>query len=121
MESDMTPSPTAAIELERRDSGDRQGPQTTACVAAPLPHAAGGTSTSSAVRLRDGRHENGPRGAQGVAEHEKLWTVAEVADYLRMSQSWVYHRAEEGRLPCVRIAGRVRFVPAHVRAALNLE
>lgn len=45
-----------------------------------------------------------------------LWTVAEVAAYLRVSRSWVYHRAAAGLLPCLRIGALLRFEPDAIRA-----
>jgi excisionase family DNA binding protein len=47
---------------------------------------------------------------------EPLWTVKDVADFLRVSRSWVYHRAEAGELPCLRIGALLRFEPERVRA-----
>jgi excisionase family DNA binding protein len=47
---------------------------------------------------------------------EPLWTVKEVADFLRVSRSWVYHRVEAGELPCLRIGALLRFDPESVRA-----
>jgi excisionase family DNA binding protein len=47
---------------------------------------------------------------------ESLWTVAEVASFLRVSRSWVYHRCEMGDLPCLRIGALVRFDPEQIRA-----
>ena len=47
---------------------------------------------------------------------EPLWTVADVAVFLQASRSWVYHRAESGLLPCLRIGGLLRFSPEAVRA-----
>jgi excisionase family DNA binding protein len=47
---------------------------------------------------------------------ESLWTANEVASYLRVSRSWVYHRAESGELPCLRVGGLVRFDPEAIRA-----
>ncbi len=43
-----------------------------------------------------------------------LWKVADVAKYLRVSNSWVYHQAESGRLPCIRLGALVRFDPIAV-------
>ncbi len=51
---------------------------------------------------------------------ESLWTVTDVVKYLVMSESWVYHRVETGLLPCVRVGGRLRVVPADVRAAFGI-
>jgi excisionase family DNA binding protein len=50
---------------------------------------------------------------QGV---EPLWTAQDVAAFLRVSRSWVYHRAEAGELPCLRIGALLRFDPARIRA-----
>lgn len=36
-------------------------------------------------------------------------TAADVARYLSVSRSWVYHRAEAGELPCLRFGGHLRF------------
>jgi excisionase family DNA binding protein len=41
----------------------------------------------------------------------RLWTVADVARYLGCSRSWVYRETGAGRLPGLRIGGRVRFDP----------
>jgi excisionase family DNA binding protein len=46
---------------------------------------------------------------------ESLWTANDVASFLRVSRSWVYHRAEAGELPCLRIGGLVRFDPDAIR------
>lgn len=50
------------------------------------------------------------------SSNESLWNVADVARYLKASRSWVYHQAEEGRLPCIRICGLLRFDPAAIKA-----
>jgi excisionase family DNA binding protein len=42
---------------------------------------------------------------------DSLWTVADVANYLRVSKSWVYHRALAGLLPHLRVGGLLRFDP----------
>jgi excisionase family DNA binding protein len=47
---------------------------------------------------------------------ERLWDANDVARYLKVSRSWVYHRAEAGLLPLRRIGGLLRFDPAAVRA-----
>lgn len=46
---------------------------------------------------------------------ETLWTADDVAAYLKVSRSWVYHRAESGRLPHVRVGGLLRFQPNEIR------
>jgi excisionase family DNA binding protein len=54
--------------------------------------------------------------AQSTSAAESLWTANDVATFLRVSRSWVYHRAEAGELPCLRIGGLVRFDPEAIRA-----
>jgi excisionase family DNA binding protein len=49
-------------------------------------------------------------------EADALWTVRDVATFLKVSKSWVYHRAEAGELPCLRIGGLLRFLPKAIRA-----
>ena len=51
-----------------------------------------------------------------VVSEESLWTANDVAQYLRVSRSWVYHRAESGELPYVRIGALLRFQPNEIRA-----
>jgi excisionase family DNA binding protein len=51
------------------------------------------------------------------SNNDGLWTVKQVAEHLQCSESFVYKAAEAGRLPCVRILGRMlRFVPNEIRA-----
>ena len=45
-----------------------------------------------------------------------LWDANDVARYLKVSRSWVYHRAELGLLPCLRIGALLRFEPTKVQA-----
>jgi excisionase family DNA binding protein len=45
-----------------------------------------------------------------------LWNAKDVAEYLKASRSWVYHRAESGELPALRIGGLLRFHPDAIRA-----
>lgn len=46
---------------------------------------------------------------------EPLWTVAEAAEYLNVSKSWVYRAAEAGTLPHLKLGGLVRFLPRAIR------
>src|SRR5437764_1175251 len=52
---------------------------------------------------------------------DELWTVEEVARFLRVSRSWVYKASSRGDLPCIRIGPMVRFNPAAIRMAIDLE
>jgi len=47
---------------------------------------------------------------------ERLWTPKDVASWLRVSLSWVYSRAANGELPCMRIGGLLRFEADRIRA-----
>jgi excisionase family DNA binding protein len=47
---------------------------------------------------------------------EQLWDVNDVAKYLKVSRSWVYHRVAAGLLPCTRIGALVRFRASRIRA-----
>jgi excisionase family DNA binding protein len=53
---------------------------------------------------------------QSTSSAESLWTANDVAAFLQVSRSWVYHRTEGGELPCLRIGGLVRFDPEAIRA-----
>lgn len=44
-----------------------------------------------------------------------LWDTNDVAAYLKVSRSWVYHQAEAGLLPHMRIGALLRFDPAVIR------
>lgn len=48
--------------------------------------------------------------------NDELWDANDVARYLKASRSWVYHQAEAGRLPHLRIGGLLRFEPPTVKA-----
>ena len=50
------------------------------------------------------------------SDETRLWDANDVARYIGASRSWVYHQAEAGRLPCIRILGFLRFDPQVVRA-----
>ncbi len=50
---------------------------------------------------------------------EGLWDATDVARYLKMSKSWVYHASERGELPHVRIGASLRFDPSAIRAWLR--
>ncbi len=47
---------------------------------------------------------------------DALWTVDDVMGYLRASRSWIYQKVAEGRLPCLRVGGLLRFKSDAVRA-----
>lgn len=47
---------------------------------------------------------------------DALWTVTDVMHYLKASRSWIYQKVAEGRLPCLRVGGLLRFKADAVRA-----
>lgn len=47
---------------------------------------------------------------------QPLWTIEDVAAFLKASKSWVYHAAQSGRLPCIRVLRCLRFEPRAVKA-----
>ena len=53
--------------------------------------------------------------------NSSLWDANDVARYLKVSRSWVYQRAESGRLPSLRVGGLVRFDPGEVHAFAHGE
>lgn len=52
---------------------------------------------------------------------DTLWTVDDVVRFLQASRSWVYERAASGALPCLKIAGLLRFDPVAIRALARGE
>jgi excisionase family DNA binding protein len=63
----------------------------------------------------------GPAPARMAGGGDTLWDANDVAAYLKVSRSWVYHRAEAGQLPFVRVGGLLRFDPAAIRAGARGE
>ena len=43
-----------------------------------------------------------------------IWDVKNVADFLKVSTSWVYKQASAGALPIRRIGGLLRFLPDEI-------
>ena len=56
---------------------------------------------------------NPPSNGQSAAPM-RLWKVADVAEYLGVSESWVYLHVSQGDLPYLRVGGLLRFQPADV-------
>lgn len=59
---------------------------------------------------------NKPEEAEIELGNEALWDAKDVARYLKVSRSWVYHQTEAGLLPCVRLQALLRFEPHLIRA-----
>lgn len=47
---------------------------------------------------------------------DRLWDANDVARFLKVSRSWVYHRAESGELPYLKIGALLRFDPQAIHA-----
>ena len=47
---------------------------------------------------------------------EQLWDANDVADFLKVSRSWVYQKAEAGLLPYLKVGGLLRFDPEEILA-----
>lgn len=56
-----------------------------------------------------------PAPVQTGSGADTLWDTNDVARYLKVSRSWVYHRAEAGLMPHLRVGGLLRFDPDVVR------
>jgi excisionase family DNA binding protein len=56
-----------------------------------------------------------------AAPDEALWTVAEVAAFLKVSRSFVYQACAAKTVPHVRIGASLRFDPATLRAWVRGE
>ena len=71
-----------------------------------------------ALKAPDHSHADAAPRAPTVHEHGRerpaMWTVQDVAAYLKVSRSWVYKAAESGDIPCRRIGALLRFSPARI-------
>ena len=47
---------------------------------------------------------------------EPFWKAKDVAEFLSVSEKWVYKRAAAGTLPNSRFGSNLRFDPAEIRA-----
>ena len=52
----------------------------------------------------------------GAESRSDLWDANDVARYIKASRSWVYHQAEAGMIPHLRIGALLRFDPEAVKA-----
>ena len=52
---------------------------------------------------------------------ERLWTVADLAIYLAVSESAVYKMKYRGEIPFIQLGGSIRFSKADIDAALTLK
>lgn len=59
--------------------------------------------------------------APNTPADEALWTVAEIASFLKVSRSFVYQACAAKTLPHVRIGASLRFDPATLRAWVRGE
>lgn len=80
-------------------------------------------TTTVFVRTQDGlRPTAAPsRPSASPGHSDGLWDANDVARYLKVSRSWVYHRAEAGLLPYIRVGGLLRFDRAAITAMARGE
>jgi len=52
-------------------------------------------------------------------KEEKLMTVKEVAEYLRLDEHTVYRMARKGEIPAYKVAGQWRFKKEHLEEWLE--
>ena len=72
-------------------------------------------TSGGAGRGRGGLHDRGSSPVQlDLFKDQRLWTVAEVAEYLQLRLSTIRAYAERGTLPCVRVGNRLRFKPSDI-------
>ena len=55
----------------------------------------------------------------GAKSSDDLWDANDVARYMKVSRSWVYHQAEAGTLPHLRVGALLRFDPDAVKAFVH--
>ena len=55
----------------------------------------------------------------GAKSSDDLWDTNDVARYMKVSRSWVYHQAEAGNLPYLRVGALLRFDPEAIRAFVH--
>src|SRR5690242_18967059 len=72
-------------------------------------------------RVRDVRARGTSNRMTAPFSDGAMWKAEDVATFLRASKSWVYERAAEGTIPCIRISGMLRFSPEKIRAFANGE
>lgn len=73
------------------------------------------------IQVRDEDNQERPR-EMSVPGTEPLWTVIEVANYLRLGPETVRVMARRGELPSMKVGRRVwRFKPSDVKNWLNLH
>lgn len=65
-------------------------------------------------RLTRTNFDTTPASTETGGETAPLLTVREVAEWLRMKPSTIYDWAAAGRLPCLRLRGRLRFLRGDV-------
>lgn len=69
--------------------------------------------------------ESGPRALPqqppAFPGEDGLWNARQAAAFLGTSASWVYHRAAEASIPCVRLGHNLRFQPEALRAWVRGE
>jgi len=88
-------------------------------VGSPARHARGQQSLNSGLSCDVGEPPPEGRPTPARIPLKAYLTVAELADWLGVSRSWVYQRTSTRRLPHVKLGAAIRFVPEDVEAWLS--
>ena len=62
-----------------------------------------------------------PHAGPHMPDDDRLWTVKEAADYLRVSRSFVYQACAAKTMPHVRVGASLRFDPGTLRTWVRGE
>ncbi len=54
-----------------------------------------------------------------ISEHEIIFTVPELAEYIHMSRKWIYERTCRNEIPHYKIGGSVRFRKSQIDKWFN--
>jgi excisionase family DNA binding protein len=65
--------------------------------------------------MNDRMQSNQAISADTTPDDDRLWTVAQTAKFLNVSQRWVYRAVGNGEIPSFKLGGLVRFRPQTVR------
>ena len=57
-----------------------------------------------------------PSKGEGPGQDGRLWDVHDAAEFLGVSESWLYHQSAAGKVPCIRVGHNLRFDPEALKA-----
>jgi excisionase family DNA binding protein len=68
---------------------------------------------------RKGRKDGSP--TDPCPPEDLVWTVQDVAKYLKLSRDWVYRHAQIGELPAKKVGSQLRFLSSEVKEWLRAK